>query len=212
MADNSKKNNRLIKLMIGSVVAVLVAALAFGVVFAYLSGKTGSVKNDMTADGDPIPTIIETFEPSSGLKQNVAVSVDVDYECYVRATIVVNWVSADGKTVYSERPTFEDVAFTVNDRPDGDEDLAYWVWDPEYDFFYYTVPVKGGATEPLIIECRQTVPAPEGYKLNVQVVAQTIQASGWSDADNTLAVVSEWGVVIDDEGTLSLPAAAEPSP
>ena len=199
MADNSKKNNRLIKLMIGSVAAVLVAALAFGVVFAYLSGKTGSVNNKMTSDGDPIPTIVETFEPSAGIKQNVAVSVGVDYECYVRAAILVNWVSEDGKTVYPQKPVLgTDYTLDLNTAASDTSDKSYWLVDADSGYYYYTAPVKNGSTENLINECKQLANAPSGYFLNVQIVAQTIQASGKTDA-GVPAVKAEWGVTLNDE-------------
>ena len=206
MADDSKKTNRLIKLMIASVAAVLVAAIAFGVVFGYLSGKTGPVKNDLIADVDPTSSIVETVDPSAGVKENVAVSVEADYECYVRATVVVNWVKTgdNGETlIYHEAPvlgTDGDVEFYMNLRPEDEGDKEYWILSGTNDFFYYTAPVKSGATEPLIIECVQRVPAPEGYFLNVRIVSQTIQAAGWTDDGDVLAVVNEWGVTVNNDG------------
>jgi len=211
MADNSKKSNRLTKLMIGSVAAVLVAALAFGVVFAYLSGKTGSVKNTLTSDEDPIPTIYETFEPSDGLKQNVSMGVGVDYECYVRAAIVINWVTEDedGNTlVYSELPVAgTDYTLTLNVIT-SDDDVAADKWFLGTDgYYYYTSPVITDSTEVLITSCQQLVNAPDGYYFNVQIVAQTIQASGWTDDNETLAVVEEWGVTVDSDGLITGPMA-----
>ena len=65
-----------------------------------------------------------------------------------------------------------------------------------------TVNVR--ATLPLIASChlniedRDAIQCPEGYVLNVEIVAQTIQAIGTTDADTydagTLAVVDAWGV------------------
>jgi hypothetical protein len=81
-------------------------------------------------------------------------------------------------------------------------------------FFYYSSPVLKKAVDsgdngtaitvratlPLIASChlnvenRDAVEQPEGYVLNVEIVAQTIQAIGSTDADNVLAVVDAWGV------------------
>ena len=97
-------------------------------------------------------------------------------------------------------------------------DLAPDKWTKGSDgFYYYSSPVlkktvtdddgntvNVRATLPLIASChlniedRDAIQCPEGYVLNVEIVAQTIQAIGTTDADTydagTLAVVDAWGV------------------
>ncbi|MBR0157809.1 MAG: hypothetical protein IJM24_01870 [Clostridia bacterium] len=113
-----------------------------------------------------------------------------------------------------------DYVITYANLYSGDVDgLADDKWTKGSDgFYYYSSPVlkkavtdddgntvNVRATLPLIASChlniedRDAIQCPEGYVLNVEIVAQTIQAIGTTDADTydagTLAVVDAWKVM-----------------
>ena len=72
-------------------------------------------------------------------------------------------------------------------------------------FYYYNQPINsGGKTGVFISECTALTDAPQsGYTLNVDVIAQTIQAAGTTDIDDTPLVETVWDVVVNDDLSLS---------
>ena len=216
-----KSNSRKTKITV--IVAICIAlALTAGTIaiFAHLSGKSGSLTNNLEADVDPQPTINETLIPPDGpgypVKKDVSVFVgDNDYTVYVRAAIVVTWV----KEEHSEDPNDDTVTVLVHpeapklgvdytlDLNLATGDLAAEQWRRGSDgFYYYTSPVEGGANTGILINSASQIwngqaPYPvrdDGYVLRVEIAAQTIQAIGTTDEASyeagTLAVVDAWGV------------------
>ena len=187
------KNRRI---LIISIIAILVAVAAIGTVFAILKGRSGTVKNDLVADSDLDPNVIETFE--NDVKSDVKVKVGkTDYSVYVRAAIVVNWQDDNGN-VYWHAPLEDDYVLEINKTD----------WIKEGDFWYHKAPVESeGETAVLIERCYQTAvsarPQPEGYKLHVEILSQTVQAAGRTDDDKKSAVEDAWGITVGADGNLS---------
>lgn len=193
-------------------IAVLVITAATGAVYAYLSASTGPVKNTFAPDSATQPSIVETFDKT--VKRNVAVDVgDPGYAVYVRVAIVATWQKTDSEgnvIIHWQMPVgAETNAVGVDYLLDwNDED-----WFLGKDGFYYhkkMVTCDGtegsSRTKVLINECYQMHAAPEpGYKLHVEIVVQTIQAKGSTDADGTPAVTDAWGVKVNGNGELVVP-------
>ena len=200
----SRKNKILAVVLV--LVALMVAVT--GTVYAYLSATTGSVENSFTAAPTHAIDIEEVFPTGSTnpVKKDVCVDVGTPgYAVYVRVAIVVTWqkkVTVDGAEqihVYGQQP----VAGT-----DYSIDLHTGTDDPWFkgnDGFYYLEDmITSGQTSVLISECRQLQSGPEDYMLHVEIIAQTIQAKGSTDADGIPAVESAWKVVkVNPDGTLS---------
>ena len=185
-------------------VSVLVAALS-GAVYAYLSASPGSVDNNFTAAPTHTIEIEETFPTgdTNPIKKNVKVNVGKPgYAVYVRAAIVVTWQNDAGQ-VYGMAPKEgTDFNLTLNGAD----------WIKGSDGFYYLETMfigsdaNGGLTPVLITQCEQSAAAPEsGYTLHVEIIAQTIQAKGSTDADGTPAVTDAWGVKVNGNGELVVP-------
>ena len=52
-----------------------------------------------------------------------------------------------------------------------------------------------GETDVLITSCTQNGAAPaDGYALNVEIIAQTVQAIGYTDDDTKQAYQDAWGI------------------
>lgn len=182
-------------LLVGCILLVVLVVSAL----AYLSASTGSLTNTFNPAGETDPTINETFE--NNVKTNVAVNVgNPGYAVYVRAAIVVNW-EEDGKegTYHATAPVAgTDYAINLNIADDDP-----WFLGSD-GFYYHKAMVNSGATSNLIETCEVVAgKAPTGYHLNVEIVAQTIQALGTTDVGDTPAVEDAWKVVtVDNNGSL----------
>lgn len=190
------------KVILAVFAAIILAAVLVGAVYAALQGKTETpVKNDMSAEKDPKPTVVETWE--NNVKKNVMVNVgDPGYSVYVRADIVVTWKDKDGN-VYSKLPQAgTDYTISLNTVSGTPIAVEKWFFGAD-GFFYYTSPVVSGNTDVLINECKvkeDTAQIPEGYQLSVEIIAQTIQYKGTTDRDDNITAVEDaWHVTLSQD-------------
>lgn len=197
------QKKRRIPLISWILLAVVILSLSAGSVVAWLSIPGGQVENSFTPDDNLNPTITETFkENDDKLKQNVVVRVgDTGYAVYVRAAIVVNWKNAEDGNVLGQTPVLDgDYTLTLNETD----------WFYKDGFYYHKAMVNtGGTTANLITSCQlkegitppvdTTVTPNVKYDLNVEIIAQTIQALGTTDTGDTPAVTDAWGVTVTNK-------------
>ena len=184
-----QKKPRKIPLVSWILLAVVVISLSTGTVMAWLSITGGSVENVFDPAASVDPSISETFDKE--VKSNVAVSVgDTGYAVYVRAAIVVTWKAEEDGSVLGDSPVLnEDYTLLLNETD----------WFLKDGFYYHKAAVNsGGTTANLITSCqlKSSVIPPSGYALNVEIIAQTIQALGTTDEGNSPAVAEAWGVTV----------------
>ena len=160
----------------------LIFALAVGTTVALLVAHTNAVTNTFTAAESKI-TIKEDVE--NGKKSSIQVENIGTATSYVRVKLVMNWVSDDDSKTISATP----VKITVN------YDNANWF--EQGGIYYYKTPVAPVSAKPsnvtsnlLKTPITQTN-APEGYHLEVTVLAESIQAAP------SEAVIKSWGVGVD---------------
>ena len=175
------------------ILAVLfVIAVTVATVYAYLKTSTDpAVENTFSAAQDPEATITESFDPETE-KKNVAVQVGkTGYSVYVRAAIVVTWKDASGNVLATKPVAGIDYDYEIS--------LNTSDWFEKDGFYYHKAPVPSeGTTADLIISCKPIAgKTPAGYGLNVEIVAQTIQSAGKTDAGDIPAVTDAWGVTVD---------------
>lgn len=217
MKNNSKFRSVAGKAAVITVIAAVILTLGIVVTYAFLAGHSkNKVNNDLTADTDPTAAISDSTT-------DVAVTVTADYATYVRAVIVVNWAEVNGSgeltgNVHSWAPVQGvDYEMTLNlfESIFVPDNLSAEKWTKGTDgFYYYSSPVAAnGTTLPLVASygTLETAHVPESetsgnsYKLNVTIVAQSIQAKGTTDADTyeagTPAVVEAWGVSTKDDSS-----------
>lgn len=171
-----KKADRAVLLLVS---LVLVLSAAIGGTLGYLTGQV-SVTNTMQV-GEFTTEIDEDTE--NGVKSNVKVQNTGDYDAYIRAVVVVTWQNENGE-VYPVAPV-ADENYTITYGKD---------WTQQGGFWYYNGVVGAGkATADLIGTCQPMEgEAPEGYDLNVEILASAIQA------EPAQAVQDAWGMQYQD--------------
>lgn len=169
----------------------LIFALAVGTTVALLKANTTPVTNTFTAAKSDIK-INENVE--NGKKSSIQVENIGTATSYVRVKLVMNWVSDDGKTVS---------ATPVNISVDYDKTN----WFEQDGIYYYKTPVAPVGEKPnnvtsnlLKTPIEQPEGAPDGYHLEVTVLAESIQAAP------SKAVTDSWRVGVDSvTSELTLP-------
>ena len=171
----------------------LIFALAVGTTLALLKANTAPVTNTFTAAKSDIK-INENVE--NGKKSSIQVENMGTATSYVRVKLVMNWVSEDGKTIS---------ATPVNISVDYDKTN----WFEQDGIYYYKTPVAPVGEKPnnvtsnlLKTPIEQPEGAPDGYHLEVTVLAESIQAAP------STAVEGAWAVtVVNGALTSAIPTA-----
>ncbi len=191
-----KRNRKLRNVTLVLAALLVISAITAGGVFAYLRTVSDPVENDFVLAPEKDPLIEESFDEN--VKKDVCVKVDdIGYAVYVRAAIIITWKDGENGNVLGQPPV-KDTDYEIS--------LNTTDWFEHEGFYYYKAPVNSGnETESLIEIVQPIVTAPEGYGLNVEIIAQTIQAAGKTDDTEIPAVTDAWGVVIND-GKLAPPA------
>ncbi len=161
----------------------LIFALAVGTTFALLKANTEPVTNTFTAAKSGTD-IVEELDGSQ--KTSIAVKNTGTAVSYVRVKLVMNWVDGDGNV--SAEPVNITPSITGN-------------WFEQDGIYYYKMPVAAndGETTNLLQTPITQDAAPEGYHLEVTVLAESIQAAP------SKAVQQSWGVGVDSNGYLTQP-------
>lgn len=171
----------------------LIFALAVGTTFALLKADTDPVTNTFTAAKSGTD-IVEELDGS--LKKSIIVKNTGTAVSYVRVKLVMNWVDDNGNVS----------ATPVNITVDYDNTN----WFEQGGIYYYTKPVapvgakSNNVTTNLLKTPITQDTAPEGYHLEVTVLAESIQAAP------SKAVEGAWTAVkVGSDGSLT-PAVPAP--
>lgn len=177
-----------------ALILIAVSSLAIGGVVAYLSTYTTPAKNTFVKDESVNPSVVETFE--NNIKTNVKIDVgEPGYAVYVRAAVVVTWKDGAGNVLGRKPIAGTDYAIEYNSDD--------WHFRDSDSLFYYKAPVfydgnkeDSKLTSSLIVSCEPIEgKTPTGYGLNVEIIAQTIQAVGTTDGNTPVdAVEAAWGI------------------
>lgn len=160
----------------------LIFALAVGTTFALLKASTAPVENTFTAakSGTDIVEELDGNQKKSIVVKNTGTAVS-----YVRVKLVMNWVDDETGNV-SATP----VDITV--------DYDNTNWFEQDGIYYYKMPVAADAVTTNLLQTPITQgTAPEGYHLEVTVLAESIQAAP------SAAVEGAWTAVKVENGNLT---------
>ena len=156
---------------VAALAAVSIGALALtGAVelsAAYLMTR-GSVDNAFVL-GTVAPSVVETFDPATGVKENVSVKNNGNAPVYIRALVLVTWQDKQGSTMLSPLPEIgTDYEIT------GAE--ADWIEGSD-GYFYYTQPVQPGQSTAQLVQKLTDKNSNAERQLSVDIIAQAVQAA-----------------------------------
>ena len=184
--------NRKIKVfsMVVSAAALVLVGIAGTV--AYLSDQTDTVTNTFTAGTLP-PIVVEDFDGNT--KENVRIQNTGTVDAYIRAKVLINWVSStDSNAIASEIPQVnKDYEVEYGDESTAD-DAPRWIFG-EDGYYYWTDVVEAGKETGILLKkvmIMENAVAPDGYQPSVSILSQSIQADG-KDSSGVRPVVLAWG-------------------
>lgn len=225
---STRNNNSPVRRRIPTRIVVACAlAAALGVagiagVVAWLTAES-SVQNQFVL-GEVKPVVNEEdnagdeFEnDSSTVKQDVSVSNEGNVPIYVRAKFEIYWVDANGNQLW-EKPEPEpdemptgiiagDYRLSLGEV-NGVSETGTWLEGTD-GYYYWSIPLSaedGDQTTGFLIEKLERINAllhKDGRRLVCDVSVQAIQA------DPASAVEEAWGVVVSDNGVLTVQAEGE---
>ena len=148
---------------------------------AYLVDKSGPVTNTFTP-AHVSTAVDETFK--NGVKSDVKIQNTGNIDAYIRAAVIINWADKQGN---------------ISATPVNDSDYEMTLgsgWVKIGDYYYCkTTTAPEASTAPLIISCAKTpsTAVPDGYDLQVTILADGIQADGVGSNGKT-PMEDAWGV------------------
>ena len=157
---------------------VLLLTLVITGTVAFLATGTNSIVNTFTPS-HVTTQVVETLDGNT--KSDVMIKNTGDTSAYIRATYVVNWVDSEGK-IYAAQPE-EGTAYTVVLNKGSGSDQ----WTQGADGYYYcnTSIAPDGLTPVLVNSITPNNTAPDGYTLQVTIIAGGIQPRGMGETDTT---------------------------
>lgn len=168
---------------------VLLILVPIGGTLAFLMDTTQQVVNEFDPNTVPVD-IVEDFE--NDVKENVKIQNKSEIKVYVRVDLIPTWQDKDGNVV-GVSASLSDLNITW-----GDGFATNWKQGQD-GFYYYLMPLEPNDDDPdtvtdittaLIKEA--TVKTENGYKMNLQVITQSIQAEGINSTTNHPPVVDMW--------------------
>lgn len=166
-----KKINKKSLLLLIAVAVIFMAAI--GGTVAYLVTSTPEITNVF----EPVTTGVQvTDKIENGVKKDVVITNNSSIPVYLRVAVIANWCNAGGQIV---APWSDYTGLGV--------DPTKWTFKDGYYYYNGTVAANGSVT--LFNEYTQPSPTVTGAHLEMDVIAQVIQA------EPTSAVQAAWGFV-----------------
>ena len=179
------------KLLLALAAAGLLLLAAAGTTLAWLSAQSTTLSNAF----DPAAVSCATDETlADGVKSNVSIRNTGTMDAYIRAALVPVW--KDGDSIAAKAASLSDCAMDW-----GDGYGTSWIRGTD-GYYYCTTPVPAGEKTPVLID-RCTAAPTGGYRFELQISAQAIQALPAS------AATGIWGGAVSGvraDGTLEVAA------
>ncbi len=153
-----------------------------GGTIAWLVAQTPVVENTFTPAQVSCDVVEPGWQDGSSVKSNVKIQNTSNVDAYIRVTLVANWVNTKTNAVYAQQPVADtDYTLVLNTAVnDG--------WFKVGNYYYCKTKIAADdsdsntitdMTPVLINSCSQIEgKVPEGYTLQLQVIAEAIQADG----------------------------------
>lgn len=183
-----------IKSILIIVSVLLLTVVITGGTLAYLIAPSIQIQNTFVPTTVAVEVTEETFDKK--VKKDVAVQSTGSAPVYIRAAIVATWKADDG-AVYGQAPVVNgDYTISINTSTQTNPNGIWFIGSD--GFYYWSEPVtKDTSTGILINECkpkRNLTVGETTYYLNVEILAQAIQADGVDSSSGKSPVEQVWGV------------------
>lgn len=167
----------------------LAATLTVGSTLAFLVTKTDSIVNIFT----PTKVTVTVEEKFENAKEDVKIKNTGTTDAWIRTAVVITWQDKDGN-VYGIPPVVNSEYTIEYDLENG------WVKGDD-GYYYWTKPVApDGLTDVLVKKCAyKTSTAPDGFYLNVEIIASGLQSKPNSVFNDKWGASS--GLKVNDAGT-----------
>lgn len=169
-----------------------------GGTIAWLVAQTPVVKNTFTPAQVSCDVVEPEWENGNSVKSNVQIKNTSNVDAYIRVTLVANWVNTKTNAVYAQQPVADtDYTLVLNTAAnDG--------WFKVGNYYYCKTKIAADDMTPVLINsCSQIEgKVPEGYTLQLQVIAEAIQADGVNGSAPVVQIV--WKDVIVDSSNNQL--------
>ena len=187
--DEGKRAFRKWKWLPVACALALALTVTVGGTLAWLVANTDSVTNTFKM-GQVTPEVTEGFDGT--VKENVQIKNNGDVPAYIRVALVATWEKTVGEETDVKPASLDDLYITLGDMEND------WLEGSD-GYYYHRAPVnEGGSTGILITEARVNgAEQPEGYHMNLQIIADSIQAAPAE------AVKTTWGVTLDNAGNIN---------
>ena len=166
----------------------LVLCCAVGGTLAWLIDTTDPLANTFTPAQVECTVVEDAFDGST--KTNVSVQnplKEKNVTAYMRVALVPTWEDENGNAV-AEPASLDDLSITWGNS-------GKWLKGTD-GYWYYKEPVAPGYSTEVLLQ-KATVKTDNGYSMNLQFLAEAVQAEPAS------AVESVWPVSVGSGGTLS---------
>ena len=166
------------------IVAILFIILScfVGVCYAFMFEKTDIINNTFS-----LGNISCSIERTSNGDEVVNASVTNTSEVgvFIRSNVVVNWLSADGYSIYGDQPV-EGIDYYIEINNDD------WLLGDD-GYYYYKYNVESLADTSVLIERAgliEDVDIPDGYFLSVEIDSTAIQSNPSHAIEDAWKIVS----------------------
>lgn len=199
-----KRKQKQQKWFLAAIITIL-CCIVSSITLAYVFTQTEPVDNTFNpaevacavVEGDN-PAVSGAVVDTGAVKSDVQIKNTGDTDAYIRVAVVINWMSADGKKVWAQKPV-EDTDYTIT------YDLNNGWFDGGDGFYYYSSPIAPTELTNVLISnaaLKEGVKAPIGtdttqYYLSIEIVASAIQSTPAS------TVSEQWGVTVSNGRIIS---------
>lgn len=175
------------KLAVMVIAIGLVIVMGTAVTLSYLLADAPPIKNEF--EPVEVDCLVENGG-TDGNYSNISVRNTGDITAYIRAHLIVNWVSEANGNILSDAPK-DGVDYTLT--------VMQGAWKKGTDgHYYYLLPVEADNSTDVLASVLTEINEREGYKLTLMVIASAVQAKP------TEAVEGFWSVDVLDNGSLSV--------
>lgn len=150
---------------------LIIATIGTGSTLAWLMTSSEKVENGFVVP-EVAPTILEDFKDGGSVKSNVRVENTVGtgktgIDVLIRVALVPTWQDVNGNIIPESATVADNLAFQLNTD----------AWFESGGYYYHKAKVTPSGTTAILAQTIRPIGGPEGARMNLQVLAEAVQAT-----------------------------------